>query len=1019
MVSRLLLAAAALGGTLASVGLLAAAPQAAAAPPTYTWPKAGGNNANSDMSLDPSVNATNAATFGVKWMVNTGQEVLASPTVDYIPALAKTLIFVGNETGYFTAFDQATGLPLWSVQMSGPIRDSAVSDGTSVWVGDTHADRLIKLNAATGAVECSALVGNTGGETIDSSPLLATPPGGVATVYVGVNDVGSFNGPLTAVNAASCAIEFQSTPEPKAGTGGIWDFLNYSVNSFGTPLVLFGTADPDSAVYAINAKTGAGVWRYAVDNPAPGTYDVGAGVTTTAPGVNGFADGMAYVPSKLGILYALDLTTGALVWKFNFAAVTGQNPGGSLATPAISGTNVVIDVDGGTLDVNAVTGAEVWYASSSGAGVDAAPAIVGPTGNQVVANMTTSGLFQILSLSSGSLLYSYQTGNFAVGSVANTDGNLIDSSGDGFLYDFAPGGGNGGTPTTAVTAPKNGVSVPYSAAGLAFSGTTSDTVGVAGVNVDVQMNGSTGLWWNGTTQTWQTEPYPNQATVVTPGATSSKWSYTLPVPFAGGNFKAFVSTVGNNAVADVASEESPPNSARSEVTVKPKTGQPAIATGKPFVAPGGSVQVTGSGFAASEGVGFAVEGLTLNSLKATSTGTVSGMLTMPTSMTYGSEQLTATGKQSGRATTAPLYVSSTWSQFGGNSALDAFDTNDSVLAHHLSVSAPSFLQQAWTFSTGAPIDGSVLVQNQVAYVADSAGHIDAINIPTGGQLWSTSTPDGSTIVNTPALTQGGFVAAATTSGEVFEVNQTTGAIRWSVTPGGDFVSSPTVAGTTLYVANSAGAITALNAATGATLWSVSVGSAVAGGISVDPVANMLFVGDAGGSVVALNATTGATDWTAAGSGSFTAAPMALGSVVYAGSTSGTVYAMAEATGAVKWTYNAGAPISAPLASEAGEILVGTPTGHVLYLTGKGTLTFDVSLSGKTLTGMAAGVGFVASQTSDGTVFGSKPAATDPRAWVATTGTTFKSSPTIVNGEVFVTGQDGTVRCYTLPGSPPV
>jgi outer membrane protein assembly factor BamB len=182
---------------------------------------------------------------------------------------------------------------------------------------------------------------------------------------------------------------------------------------------------------------------------------------------------------------------------------------------------------------------------------------------------------------------------------------------------------------------------------------------------------------------------------------------------------------------------------------------------------------------------------------------------------------------------------------------------------------------------------------------------------------------------------------------------------------------------------------------------------------------MLFVGDAAGNVVALNAATGATDWTAAGSGSFTAAPMALGSVVYAGSTGGTVYALTEATGAVRWTYNAGAPVSAPLASENGVILVGTPNGHVVYLAVDGTVVFNVSLSGKTLTGMAAGVGFVASQTSDGTVFGSKPAATDPRAWVATTGTTFKSSPTVVNGEVFVTGQDGMVRCYTLPGSPPV
>ena len=32
------------------------------------------------------------------------------------------------------------------------------------------------------------------------------------------------------------------------------------------------------------------------------------------PGVNGFADGVVYVPSKDGFVYALNLTTGAHLW---------------------------------------------------------------------------------------------------------------------------------------------------------------------------------------------------------------------------------------------------------------------------------------------------------------------------------------------------------------------------------------------------------------------------------------------------------------------------------------------------------------------------------------------------------------------------------------------------------------------------------------------------------------------------------------------------------------------------------
>ena len=1014
-----MLATTALCGALTVATTTLSSPSGAAAP-HYVWPKAGQNGKNADMSLDPSINTTSATKLGVRWMTNTGQEVLSSPIVDFVPKIGKTLIFAGNEAGNFTAYDEASGLPVWSAQMSGPIRDSAVTDGHSVWVGDTKSGRVVKLNASTGAIQCSAPVGNTTGESIDASLLLAKPTGGVPTVYVGLNDVGSFNGPLTAVNASTCAVEWQSTPEPKPGSGGIWDFLNYSVNANGTPVVLFGTADPDSGVYEVNATTGATVWRFQPANPPPGTYDIGAGVTTTAPGANGFADGMAYVPSKYGILYALDLTTGAMAWQFNFGAVTGQSPAGSLATPAISGTNVVIDVDGGTFDVNAVTGAQIWYHNTGSTGADGAPAIVGPAGSQVIANITTTGLFQVLSLATGSLLYSYQTGSFAVGSVVDTNGNLIDTGGDGFIYDFAPGGGNGGTPTTAVTSPTNGVSVSYPSGGsLTFSGTSSDTAGVAGVNVAVQMNGSTGLWWNGAKSAWQVEPYPNPATLATAGANSSTWTYSLPVPISGGNFNAFVSAVGTNGVADVSSGESTPNPARSEVTVMPKSGLPTMTLGKGWVPPGGQIHVSGSGFSANETVGFSIEGLALNTLTADSSGSISGLLTMKASMSYGTQQLTAMGQTSGLTTTAPVYISSQWAQFGDNPQLNAFDPDDSVLSTHLSVSQSTFLTQAWSFATGAAIDGSVVVQDQAAYVADSAGHVDAISIPTGGQLWSTSTPDGSSVVNTPALTQTGYLAVTTTSGDVFEVNQSSGALRWSVAPGGDFVSSPTVAGTTMYVVNNAGTVTALNVNTGSTLWSKALGSAVTGGLAVDPAAGMVFVGDAAGNVLALNATTGAADWTTTEPGSFTAAPMELNKVVYAASTNGTLYAMAEATGTANWTFNAGSPVTAPLSSQAGVILVGTTGGHIYYVDAAGSQTYQAQFDPVAVTGIAGADNFVTTQESDGTAWGSKPADADPKAWAAATGTTFTSAPTLVNGEVFVTGQDGVVRVYTVPGSPPV
>ena len=89
----------------------------------------------------------------------------------------------------------------------------------------------------------------------------------------------------------------------------------------GIPLVLDGSSEHCDSEYAINARSGKEVWRF--QGPTPGDYDMAAGATISAPGTNGFADGVAYVPSKYGTLYALNLTTGAKLWSHVFNCATG------------------------------------------------------------------------------------------------------------------------------------------------------------------------------------------------------------------------------------------------------------------------------------------------------------------------------------------------------------------------------------------------------------------------------------------------------------------------------------------------------------------------------------------------------------------------------------------------------------------------------------------------------------------------------------------------------------------------
>ena len=129
---------------------------------------------------------------------------------------------------------------------------------------------------------------------------VATPPGGKPTVYIGVNDVGDHQRSRSGRRRGHLSPEFLVESRTRPRNGRAWDLISYAVDATGEPLVLFGTADPDSAVYAIDAVTGALVWRYAVYNPPPGVFDVGAGVTISPPGSTGSPTGLPTATSKWG-----------------------------------------------------------------------------------------------------------------------------------------------------------------------------------------------------------------------------------------------------------------------------------------------------------------------------------------------------------------------------------------------------------------------------------------------------------------------------------------------------------------------------------------------------------------------------------------------------------------------------------------------------------------------------------------------------------------------------------------------
>src|SRR5262249_58263526 len=166
--------------------------------------------------------------------------------------------------------------------------------------------------------------------------------------------------------------------------------------------------------------------------------------------------------------------------------------------------------------VDAVTGKQLWLSENVGPSdteILSSPLVTGPQGKQVVVYGDLKGDIEVLSLATGALLYSYPTKGYVISSAADSAGNIIIGSSDGFLYDLAIGGSNGTPPATAITSPASGsvIANPPPHPLLASGTATAGSAPVTAVHVAVQKNGTAGPWWNAATRTWQQGPAYNPA----------------------------------------------------------------------------------------------------------------------------------------------------------------------------------------------------------------------------------------------------------------------------------------------------------------------------------------------------------------------------------------------------------------------------------------------------------------------------------------------------------------------------
>jgi outer membrane protein assembly factor BamB len=973
----------------------------------YDWPKYAHDQSDTGLTTDPALSTANAAQLGVKWMAPNQTDMESSPVVDGSTGLSEDLVYSANQSGGFTAYNGSTGAVVWSRNLGSPIISTPIVDSPYVWVTRMYAPEVFKLNAVTGAIVChsSPLEGFD-----EATPTIATPPGGSQTVYVGIDGI-SASGPIYAIKSSDCSTEW--TFNKYNSNAGTWDPYSYGVDARGRGLMIFGTDNPDSSVYALNANTGALVWSFKGLNPANG--DVGTGASITAPGVNGFTDGVAYISNNGGFTYALDLTTGALIWKFDWAAYNGGTlPGPPRGTAAVAGNMVLVPGPTGVMGLNATTGAVAWSWNSPQPS-DSAAAVAGPPGQQVVAVTDLSGNLDVLSVQTGALLYQHNTGGFGVTSVAEAAGNFYVASGSGFLYDFAVGGSNSAGPTGAITSPAPGSQLANPNGSVQITGTASGA-SVAAVNVAVQTGGSNGTWWNAATGTWGSGFDFNPATLASPGASSTTWSFPLPVPVGGGSYQVQVTAVDSDGQADISGYASAPGASHETFSVNYLASAPHLAvTGSNWVAPGASIAVTGSGFSANESVAIALAGQTLATVTASASGSFSTSVPIPATAAFGLSSLVATGATSGSSSSAAIEVSNEWVGAGESSLHTGYEGNDLTWFQHFVGSHGQYVTQAWSYSAGAAITAQPAVVDDVAYFGNSSGTVTAVYVRNSEPLWTYNA--GSAIDSTPAVASG-LVIFGTVAGKIDAVSKSSGALVWSMTAPSAVRSSPAVATGLVFVGSHDGTVYAINQSTGAVKWHVKVAGAVGDSPTVDPSTNEVIVGDASGAVTARSLKTGGQLWSKAVGGAVDATTTVSNGDVFVGSETGNIAALNETTGATVWTYKAGAGIAGPGSfftdnRQQPAYLVGDSAGNTYFLNlANGSLIRKIAGT-SAVTGTSAAFGWAVISYASGLVIADK--FNDELTWEFQS-TASESPVTMLNGVIYVAGQDTMLRAFTVPGT---
>jgi alcohol dehydrogenase (cytochrome c) len=309
---------------------------AGAAAPAGSWADPNGDLANTRDAAGSRISASNVASLKEAWTFKLAGTAAAGVSgggaFAAAPVVVNGVVYIQDLDANVYAVSLATGKLMWEYPVNIPEKSGPGPDGVAVANGVVYGDTstaVFALNAATGKVAWDdAHLLNSGQGSFEIQPAVAGGRVYLASAYGN----GPGGGILLALDAATgkelWSFNTVVGPEPGAsalglGSGGAWE----------TPLVAtdgsvtFGTGNPyqeigeaishpaadlytDSEV-SLDAATGKLRWYYqAVPNDFKDWDMQLSPIAATVGGVPAVIGG-----GKMGDVYAMNASTGALLWK--------------------------------------------------------------------------------------------------------------------------------------------------------------------------------------------------------------------------------------------------------------------------------------------------------------------------------------------------------------------------------------------------------------------------------------------------------------------------------------------------------------------------------------------------------------------------------------------------------------------------------------------------------------------------------------------------------------------------------